>query len=61
MKSEGEETITKNYSNGLYSGIEWRRVSVGGLDLIFNDLFEILRDGMGKDEMNVFSLTIILD
>jgi len=31
-----------------------------GLDLIFNDVFEIMRDSMGKDEMKVFYLTIIL-
>ena len=59
MKSEGEKTITKNYSNRLCSGIEYWRVNVKGLGSPFNNLFEILRDGVGQNEMNIFYLTIV--
>jgi hypothetical protein len=61
MKSEGEKTITKNYSNRLCSGIEYWRVNVKGLGSPFNNLFEILRNGMEKDEMNVSYLALVFD
>lgn len=49
IKSVVQKAITKNYSNGLWSGMEYKRANgEEGLGLVFNDLFEILRDGMGQ-------------
>jgi hypothetical protein len=38
--------VTKNYSKGVCSGIECWRVNSGGLGLVLDKIFKILRDGM---------------